>query len=135
MSQPLTASASRVLDHFLNPRNVGDLPDADGRAEVGATACGDVLRLALKVRAGRITEARFRTFGSSTAIASASAMTELLTGRTVAEALHFSSQEVLDALGGLPAAKMHCTLLAEEAVKAALADYLRRNPPAGAPGK
>src|SRR5215475_6650554 len=115
-----------VLDHFLNPRNVGDLPDADGVGEVGAVACGDVMRISLKVHEGRIREARFRTFGCGTAIAASSIATELIKGRAVDEALKFSGQEVSTALGGLPPAKSHCPVLAEEAVRAAVEDYVKR---------
>jgi len=115
-----------VLDHFLNPRNVGDLPDADGVGEVGAVACGDVMRISIKVRDGRIAEARFRTFGCGTSIATSSITTELIRGRTVEEAQRLSNAEVSAALGGLPPAKCHCPILAEEAVKAAVADYLRK---------
>ncbi len=115
-----------VLEHFLNPRNVGDLPEADGVGEVGAVSCGDVMRISIKVRDGRIAEARFRTFGCGTAIAASSVATELLKGRTVEAALKLSNEEVSAALGGLPAAKSHCPVLAEEAVKAAVEDYLKR---------
>jgi len=120
-----------VLDHFLNPRNVGDLPDADGVGEVGAVACGDVMRISIKVRDGRIAEARFRTFGCGTAIATSSVATELIRGRAVAEALRFSNEEVSAALGGLPPAKSHCPVLAQEAVKAAVEDFLKRHPEGG----
>ena len=115
-----------VLDHFLNARNVGDLPDADGVGEVGAVSCGDIVRLSIRVREGRIAEARFRAFGCGTVIACASATTELLRGQTLDEARHFSNEQVSAALGGLPATKSHCPVLAEEAVKAAVADYLRK---------
>lgn len=115
-----------VLDHFLNPRNVGDIVDADGVGEVGAVACGDVIRISIKVQEGRIAEARFRAFGCGTAIASSSVTTELLRDRSIEEALRFSNAEVSSALGGLPAAKSHCPVLAEEAVRAAVADYLAR---------
>lgn len=130
MSDSPASQNSRLLDHFLNPRNVGDLPDADGAAEVGATACGDVMRFAIKVRDGRISEARFRTFGGSAAIATTSALTELVIGRTVDEAQHLTNQDIVSALGGLPPAKLHCSVLAEEALKAALEDFLRRQPKA-----
>ena len=121
-----------VLDHFFNPRNVGDVPDADGVGEVGAVSCGDVMRISIKVRDGRISEARFRTFGCGTSIAASSVTTELIRGRTVEEALKFSNTEVAAALGGIPPAKSHCPVLAEEAVKAAVADYLLKpRKPAG----
>jgi nitrogen fixation NifU-like protein len=118
--------SSLVLDHFLNPRNVGDLPDADGVGEVGAVACGDVMRISIKVRDGQVIDARFRTFGCGTAIAASSVATELVKGRTIEQAAKLSGSEVSAALGGLPAAKAHCPVLAEEAVKAAVEDYLRR---------
>jgi len=117
---------SRVLEHFFNPRNVGDLPDPDGVGEVGAVSCGDVLRIGIRVREGRIVEARFRTFGCGTAIACSSVATELICGRSIEDALKFSGDEVSRALGGLPPAKAHCPVLAEEAVRSALEDYVRR---------
>ena len=120
------STGDKVLDHFLNPRNVGDLPDADGVGEVGAVSCGDVMRISIKVREGRIAEARFRTFGCGTSIACSSVATELIRGRTLEEARRFSNEEVSAALGGLPAKKHHCPVLAEEAVCAAVEDCLRR---------
>jgi nitrogen fixation NifU-like protein len=126
MSDANAQQSHLVMDHFLNPRNVGDLPDADGVGEVGAVSCGDVMRMSIKVRDGRIAEARFRTFGCGTAIAASSVTTELVKGRTVDEALKFSNEEVSAALGGLPPAKSHCPVLAEEAVKAAVEDYLKK---------
>ena len=126
MSDVNAPQSHLVMDHFLNPRNVGDLPDADGVGEVGAVSCGDVMRMSIKVRDGRIAEARFRTFGCGTAIAASSVTTELVKGRTVDEALKFSNEEVSAALGGLPPAKSHCPVLAEEAVKAAVEDYLKK---------
>src|SRR5262245_25205446 len=125
-----TVYSETIMEHFLNPRNAGDLPEADGVGEVGAAAFGDVMRISLSIREGRIVDARFKTFGCGSAIASSSITTELIKGRTVAEALKFSGQEVSQALGGLPPAKSHCGVLAEEAVKAALHDYLRRHPAA-----
>ena len=117
---------SLVQDHFLNPRNVGDLPDADGVGEVGAVSCGDVVRVGLKIRDNRITEARFRTYGCGTAIACSSMVTELIRGQTVDEAAGLTKEHVSNAFGGLPATKAHCSVLAEEAVKAAIADYRKR---------
>jgi nitrogen fixation NifU-like protein len=125
VSEPARYS-DRILEHFLNPRNVGILLEADGVGEVGAAAFGDVMRLSLKIEENRIVDVRFQTFGCGTAIAASSATTELLKGRTVEEALKFSNQEVIDALGGMPPEKLHCSTLAEEAVKAALNDYLRK---------
>ena len=123
---------SLVRDHFLNPRNVGDFPDADGVGvgvgvgEVGAVSCGDVMRISIRVRDGRVVEARFRTFGCGTAIAASSVATELICGRALEEVRRFSNEEVSAALGGLPPAKSHCPILAEEAVRAAVEDYVRR---------
>ena len=129
MSDDLAANPL-VQDHFLNPRNVGDLPEADGVGEVGAASCGDVVRVGIKVRDNRIAEARFRTYGCGTAIACSSMVTELIRGRTVDEAAQLTNQQVSEAFGGLPATKAHCSILAEEAVRAAIADY-RKKPPLG----
>lgn len=115
-----------VLDHFLNPRNVGDLSHPDGVGEVGAASCGDVVRISILVRDGRIAQAAFRTYGCGTAIACSSMATELITGRTLEEASRLSNADVSTAFGGLPATKAHCSILAEEAIKAALADYTKR---------
>ena len=128
MSDSYTLYNQTVMDHFLNPRNLGDLKDADGVGEVGAAACGDIMKISLKIEAGRIKDARFKTFGCGSAIASSSMATELIKGRTIEEAMHFSNQEVVQALGGLPPVKIHCSVLAEEALKAALEDYLKRHP-------
>jgi len=121
-----------VMEHFMNPRNMGDLKDADGVGEVGAAACGDIMKISIKIKDGRIEDARFKTFGCGSAIASSSMATELIKGRTIDEAMSFSNQEVVDALGGLPPVKIHCSVLAEEALKAALEDYVKRNPSAAA---
>lgn len=118
-----------VMDHFLNPRNMGDLEDPDGVGEVGAAACGDIMKISLKIGDdGRISDAKFKTFGCGSAIASSSMATELVKGKTIEEALQVSNQQVVDALGGLPPVKIHCSVLAEEAIKAALDDYLKRHP-------
>jgi nitrogen fixation NifU-like protein len=116
------------MDHFMNPRNMGDLKEADGVGEVGAAACGDIMKISLKIKDGKIEDARFKTFGCGSAIASSSMATELIKGRTIDEAMSFSNQEVVDALGGLPPVKIHCSVLAEEALKAALEDYLKKHP-------
>jgi nitrogen fixation NifU-like protein len=116
-----------VMDHFMNPRNLGDINDADGVGEVGAAACGDIMKISIKVEDGKITDARFKTFGCGSAIASSSMATELIKGRTLDEAKHFSNQEVVDALGGLPPVKIHCSVLAEEALKAAIEDYEKKH--------
>ena len=128
MSETYTLYNQTVMDHFMNPRNMGDLKDADGIGEVGAAACGDIMKISLKIKDGKIEDARFKTFGCGSAIASSSMATELIKGRTINEAMTFSNQEVVDALGGLPPVKIHCSVLAEEALKAALEDYLKKHP-------
>ncbi len=112
----------------MNPRNMGDLKEADGIGEVGAAACGDIMKISIKIKDGKIEDARFKTFGCGSAIASSSMATELIKGRTIEEAMNFSNQEVVDALGGLPPVKIHCSVLAEEALKAALEDYVKKHP-------
>jgi len=128
MSETYTLYNQTVMDHFMNPRNMGDLKDADGVGEVGAAACGDIMKISLRIKDGKIEDARFKTFGCGSAIASSSMATELIKGRSIDEAMNFSNQEVVDALGGLPPVKIHCSVLAEEALKAALEDYLKKHP-------
>ena len=128
MSETYTLYNETVMEHFMNPRNMGDLKDADGVGEVGAAACGDIMKISLKIKDGKIEDARFKTFGCGSAIASSSMATELIKGRSIDEAMSFSNQEVVDALGGLPPVKIHCSVLAEEALKAALEDYLKKHP-------
>ena len=130
MSDTYTLYNETVMEHFMNPRNMGDLKDADGVGEVGAAACGDIMKISLKIKDGKIEDARFKTFGCGSAIASSSMATELIKGRSIDEAMSFSNQEVVDALGGLPPVKIHCSVLAEEALKAALEDYLKKHPEA-----
>ncbi len=130
MSDTYTLYNETVMEHFMNPRNMGDLKDADGVGEVGAAACGDIMKISLRIKDGKIEDARFKTFGCGSAIASSSMATELIKGRTIDEAMNFSNQEVVDALGGLPPVKIHCSVLAEEALKAALEDYLKKHPEA-----
>ncbi len=132
MSDSPTLYNATVMDHFLNPRNLGDIQEADGVGEVGAAACGDIMKISLRIKDGKIEDARFKTFGCGSAIASSSMATELIKGRTIEEAMNFSNSEVVDALGGLPPVKIHCSVLAEEALKAALEDYLKRHPEAAA---
>ncbi len=132
MSDTYTLYNPTVMEHFMNPRNMGDLKDADGVGEVGAAACGDIMKISLKIKDGKIEDARFKTFGCGSAIASSSMATELIKGRTIAEAMDFTNQEVVDALGGLPPVKIHCSVLAEEALKAALEDYVKKHPEAAA---
>src|SRR5215470_15193125 len=128
MSDTYTLYNQTVMEHFMNPRNMGDIKDADGIGEVGAAACGDIMKISLRIKDGKIEDARFKTFGCGSAIASSSMATELIKGRTIDEAMNFSNQEVVDALGGLPPVKIHCSVLAEEALKAALEDYLKKHP-------
>ena len=116
-----------VMEHFMNPRNVGEIEGADGVGEVGNPACGDMMRLYLKIEEGRVIDAKFRTFGCGAAIASSSMLTEMIKGKTVEEAREISNQAVADALGGLPAVKIHCSVMAEQAVKSALDDYAKKH--------
>ncbi|HIX65957.1 MAG TPA: Fe-S cluster assembly scaffold protein NifU [Candidatus Anaerotruncus excrementipullorum] len=118
--------SDKVLEHFSNPHNVGDLPDADGVGEVGNAKCGDIMKMYLKIKDGVITDAKFKTFGCGAAIATSSMATDMIKGSTIEDALKLSNQAVVEALDGLPASKIHCSVLAEQAVKAALADYYRR---------
>ena len=113
--------SEKVMDHFENPRNVGKMPDADGIGEVGNAKCGDIMRMYIKVNDGIISDVKFNTFGCGSAIASSSMATEMIKGKPISEALALSNKAVVEALDGLPAQKIHCSVLAEEAVKAAVA--------------
>ena len=115
-----------VMDHFANPRNVGEIEDADGIGTVGNPVCGDIMRMYIKVKDGVIEDAKFKTFGCGAAIATSSIATEMIKGKTIEEALRLSNKAVAEALGGLPPVKMHCSVLAEEAVQAAVDDYLKK---------
>ena len=117
--------SDKVMDHFQNPRNVGKMEDADGIGEVGNAKCGDIMRMYIKVdpETQVITDVKFNTFGCGSAIATSSMATEMIKGKPVEEALELSNQAVVEALDGLPAHKLHCSVLAEEAVKAAVKDY------------
>ena len=112
-----------VMQHFMNPHNVGEIADADGVGNVGNPVCGDIMRLYIKVKDGKIVDAKFKTFGCGAAIATSSMVTDLVKGKTVEEALQISNKAVAQALGGLPPVKMHCSVLAEEALRAAVKDY------------
>ena len=116
-----------VMDHFTHPRNVGEIPDADGLGEVGNAKCGDIMKMYLKIKDDRIEDVKFETFGCGSAIASSSMATELIKGKTIEEALAVTNKQVVDALGGLPAYKLHCSVLAEESIKAAVKNYYDRN--------
>ena len=116
-----------VMDHFTLPRNVGEIPDADGVGEVGNAKCGDIMKMYLKIKDDRIEDVKFETFGCGSAIASSSMATELIKGKTIEEALAVTNKQVVDALGGLPAYKLHCSVLAEESIKAAVKNYYDRN--------
>ena len=118
--------SAKVMDHFTNPRNVGEIEDANGIGEVGNAKCGDIMKMYLKIDNGVITDIKFKTFGCGAAIATSSVSTEMIKGKTIEEALKITNKQVIDQLGGLPPAKIHCSVLAEQAVKAAIADYYRR---------
>ena len=119
--------SEKGMDHFQNPRNVGKMEDADGIGEVGNAVCGDIMRMYIKVKDNIITDVSFITFGCGSAIATSSMATEMIKGHTVEEALELSNRAVVEALDGLPAHKIHCSVLAEEAVKAAVKDYYDKN--------
>ena len=119
--------SEKVMDHFRNPRNVGVIENADGVGEVGNAKCGDIMKMYLKVDGGIITDVKFETFGCGSAIASSSMATEMIKGKPVEEAMKLTNKAVAEALDGLPAHKLHCSVLAEEAIKAAVKDYYDRN--------
>ncbi len=115
-----------VIDHFEHPRNMGEIEGADGVAEVGNPTCGDFTRIYLKIDGDRIVDVRFKTFGCAAAIASSSMTTELIKGKTVDEALKLTNEAVIERLGGLPPAKHHCSVMAEDALRAAIEDYMKK---------
>ncbi|KXZ39949.1 nitrogen fixation protein NifU [Alkalithermobacter thermoalcaliphilus JW-YL-7 = DSM 7308] len=117
----------KVMDHFMNPRNVGEIEDADGVGQVGNAKCGDIMKIYLKIEDNIIKDVKFKTFGCGSAIATSSMATEMIKGKTIQEALELTNKAVADALDGLPPAKMHCSVLAEQAVKSALLDYAKKN--------
>jgi len=118
----------KVMDHFKNPRNVGEVENADATGTAGNPQCGDIMELSLKVENDVITDVKFKTFGCGAAIATSSMVTELVKGKTIDEALGVSNKAVAEALGGLPPIKMHCSVLAEEALQAAVEDYRKKHP-------
>ena len=119
--------SDKVMDHFTNPRNVGDINDADGIGEVGNAKCGDIMKMYIKVEDNIIKDVKFKTFGCGAAIATSSIATEMVVGKTIEEALKITNKAVVEALDGLPHEKVHCSVLAEEAIKAAIDDYINKN--------
>ncbi|OGO19111.1 MAG: Fe-S cluster assembly scaffold protein NifU [Chloroflexi bacterium RBG_16_50_9] len=123
MSDVSTLYSDKVMDHFKNPRNVGDIENPDGIGHVGNPVCGDIMELYIRVKDNIITDAKFKTFGCGAAIATSSMVTELVKGKSIEEALEISNKAVVEALDGLPPIKLHCSVLAEEALKSAIEDY------------
>jgi len=119
--------SEKVMDHFANPRNVGEIADADGIGEVGNAKCGDIMKIYLKIENNVIVDCKFKTFGCGAAVATSSMATEMVKGKTLEEALELTNKAVMEALDGLPPAKVHCSVLAEEAVEAAIMDYYQKN--------
>lgn len=119
--------SNKVMDHFANPRNVGEIENADAIGEVGNATCGDIMKIFMKIEDNIITDIKFKTFGCGAAIATSSMATELIKGKSLNDALTLTNKAVIEALDGLPPAKVHCSVLAEEAVKTAIADYYNRN--------
>lgn len=119
--------SEKVMDHFMNPRNVGEIEDADGVGEVGNAKCGDIMKMYLKIEDDIIKDVKFKTFGCGSAIATSSIATEMIKGKHIEEAAKLTNKAVVEALEGLPKIKVHCSVLAEQAIKAALADYYKRN--------
>ena len=120
--------SEKVMDHFENPRNVGEIPDASGSGTVGNAKCGDIMKMDIKVENGIIVDVKFKTFGCGAAIATSSMATEMVKGKTLDEALALTNKAVAEALDGLPPVKMHCSVLAEEAIHAAIKDYKEKHP-------
>ncbi|MGN0666479.1 MAG: Fe-S cluster assembly scaffold protein NifU [Huintestinicola sp.] len=118
--------SEKVMDHFTNPRNVGEIPDADGIGEVGNAKCGDIMKMYIKVDNNVITDVKFKTFGCGAAVATSSIATEMIKGKTIEDALKLTNKAVVEALEGLPPQKIHCSVLAEQAMKSAVSDYYRR---------
>ena len=120
---PELSYTEKVMEHFLNPKNIGELEDPDGVGEVGNPVCGDIMKLFIKVEDGKVVDVKFQTFGCAAAIATSSIMTEMIKGKPIEEALGVTNEAVTEALGGLPAQKKHCSVLAEQCFQAAVADY------------
>lgn len=119
--------SEKVMDHFANPRNVGEIPDASGSGTVGNAKCGDIMKMDIKVEDNVITDVKFKTFGCAAAVATSSMATEMVKGKTIDEALELTNKAVAEALDGLPPVKMHCSLLAEQAIHAAVDDYKKKH--------
>ncbi|MDE7279032.1 MAG: Fe-S cluster assembly scaffold protein NifU [Oscillospiraceae bacterium] len=119
--------SDKVMEHFANPRNVGEIEDADGIGEVGNAKCGDIMKMYIKVNDGCISDVKFRTFGCGAAVATSSMATEMIKGKSISEALKLTNKAVVEALDGLPDSKLHCSVLAEQAMKSAISDYYKRN--------
>jgi nitrogen fixation NifU-like protein len=119
--------SEKVMEHFVNPHNVGKLEDADGIGEVGNAKCGDIMKMYLKINDGIITDVKFNTYGCASAIATSSIATDMIKGQPLSEALKLTNKAVVEALDGLPAVKIHCSVLAEQAIKAAVKDYYDKN--------
>lgn len=126
--------SNKVMDHFRNPRNVGEIENPDGVGYVGNPVCGDIMEMYIKVKDKIITDVKFKTFGCGAAIATSSMATEMIKGKSIDEALALTNKAVAEALGGLPAVKLHCSVLAEEAVRSAIDDYLKKTTGKGLPG-
>ena len=122
--------SEKVMDHFSNPRNVGEIPDASGTGTVGNAKCGDIMKMDIKVENGIIVDVKFKTFGCGAAIATSSMATEMVKGKSIDEALQLTNNAVAEALDGLPPVKMHCSMLAEQAIHAAIEDYRKKHPEA-----
>ena len=120
--------SDKVMDHFSNPRNVGEIPDASGTGTVGNAKCGDIMKMDIKVEKGIIVDVKFKTFGCGAAIATSSMATEMVKGKTIDEALQLTNKAVAEALDGLPPVKIHCSMLAEQAIHAAVEDYKKKHP-------
>jgi len=125
--QKMEEYSQKVMDHFMNPRNVGMIEDANGIGEVGNPVCGDIMRMYLKINNNIIEDVKFQTFGCGAAVATSSIATELIKGKTIDEALEITNKAVAEALDGLPPIKLHCSVLAEQAIKAAIEDYKKKN--------
>ena len=119
--------SDKVMEHFANPRNVGEIEDADGIGEVGNAKCGDIMKMYIKVKDGCISDVKFRTFGCGAAVATSSMATEMIKGKSISDSLKLTNKAVVEALDGRPDSKLHCSVLAEQAMKSAISDYYRRN--------